>query len=170
MRNGFLLLLLLAFAMPVFALEKPPEVAKAIKAESPYGQGDLTKFFIHAYDAYLWTDAKAWSYAEPFALTIIYHYDFTTKELVDKTIEEMERIHATGSHWRHELEMAFPDVRQGERITALYLPEHGISFYHNGKVTRKIKSIPFAQQFIDIWLSEKTSEPSLRRKLLRIGR
>ncbi len=150
------------------AQETVPEIASAINADSPYGSGSLRKFIFHAYDAELWTDATRWSYTAPFALTLTYRMNFSTDELVEKTIEEMERLHKTGSEWKQELVRAFPNVKDGDRITALFLPKKGVRFFYNGTITHTVKEVAFAQMFFDIWLSENTSEPSVRKKLLNL--
>ncbi len=170
MRNLLIsvLSLVLLWSSPVLASGKPPELEKYVKATSPYGEAELYKFFMHIYDASVWTDSPRWSYDTPFALTIVYQYEFTTKQLVDRTIVEMERIHGKGAAWRYDLEKSFPDVKEGDRITAVFRPNYGVSFYYNGKMRRSIKSRDFAVAFFDIWLSAKTSEPSLRRDLLNL--
>ncbi len=155
------------FSSGVFA--KPPEIEKAITAEAAYGKGALTRLIFHAYDAELWTDTKPWSYDAPFALTLTYRMNFTSEELVEKTLEELARIHGDKSRYRDELYQAFPEVKEGDRITALFLPEKGVRFYYNGQKTSMIPSPAFARKFFDIWLSDQTSEPRLRRKLLGLS-
>ena len=75
MRTALYLLFLL-WPTTLFAqTQKPAEIAPYIHANDPYGQGTLTKLWIHAYDATLWTDAHSWSMSAPFALTLRYDTD-----------------------------------------------------------------------------------------------
>jgi Chalcone isomerase-like len=162
--------------MPMLAAHQanaaPAEVAKTIARATPYGEGKLQRLVITAYKASLWTDAEKWSYAAPFALSITYNMGFTKDELVDRTISEMadqSEAPAPAEGYRTLLNKAFTDVKDGDRFTALMTAKKTVRFYHNGKLTSEIADATFAKRFFDIWLSSKTSEPSLRRSLLALG-
>jgi hypothetical protein len=60
----------------------------------------------------------------------------------------------------------FPDVKDGDRITGLMVPGLGARFAINGVVKGDIRDLEFARLFFGIWLSDKSSEPALRRALL----
>lgn len=171
MRSTLFSLGMLLLSSAAVAGGKPSELSSAVKAELPYGSGALRRLMITAYDADLWTDAQPWSYDAPFALTLTYRMGFTTDELVDRSIEEMERASpladAQKAAFQTALNKAFPNVRDGDRITALYTPNQGIAFFHNGRVTHTLRSPAMAKRFLDIWLAPTTSEPSLRRGLLK---
>ena len=62
----------------------------------------------------------------------------------------------------------FPDVKAGDTITALHEPGKPTRFFLNGKPLGEAKDPGFADAFFAIWLSPKTSEKRLRRKLLRL--
>lgn len=169
-----MLFLTIAVVAPLGAMAAgtpaPKEIAASIKSAEPYGEGKLKRLIIVAYKAALWTDASTWSYDAPFALSITYNMGFTRDELVGRTLEEMDAQEAlpkdAAARYRSELDAAFTDVADGDRFTALYSPKGAVRFYHNGRLTRTITDGVFAKRFFDIWLSEKTSEPSLRRGLL----
>jgi hypothetical protein len=168
-------LALAAAAAVATASIRPSEVGGAIKAERPYGTASLTWLFLTAYDASLWTDAPVWSMKEPFALSIAYKMSFTREELVERTLEEMQRVVpglSQGALARFEarLRKVYPDVRRGERITALYVPGLPVRFFHNGTMTSQVEDADFAEPFFGIWLSPRTSEPSVRAGLLRLSR
>jgi hypothetical protein len=59
-------------------------------------------------------------------------------------------------------------VKAGDRITAIHTPGQPVRFFHNGRMTASSEDSTFADPFFGIWLSPKTSEPSLRRALLRL--
>jgi len=68
--------------------------------------------------------------------------------------------------WLAAMMQVFPDVKEGDRITGLHVPGLGARFAVNGAVRGDVRDLEFARLFFGIWLSEKTSEPALRRALL----
>lgn len=161
-----------ALLMAVSAHAAPKEVAGTIKQETAYGEGKLQRLLFVAYKASLWTDAKSWSYNAPFALSITYNMGFTKDDLVDRTISEMagqSESPTPAENYRAVLNKAFTDVKDGERFTALFTAKKSVRFYHNGTFMSEIADPSFAKRFFDIWLSPKTSEPSLRRGLLGLS-
>ena len=173
MRRMILAMLLVLTSTIAFAMPRPVELDKDIRTSQPYGQGALTWLFLTAYDATLWTDAREWSMNEPFALTLVYHMSFSTEELVLRTLDEMKKVspgitpEALQRHARM-LQRAFPGVKAGDRMTALHAPGQPVRFFHNGRPTATSDDSAFAEPFFAIWLSPATSEPSLRRALLRL--
>jgi hypothetical protein len=154
-------------------MARPTEINGAISSSKPYGSGSLTWLVFTAYDATLWTDAPQWSMSAPFALTLRYRMSFTTDELVERTIEEMVKVSpatpkAALPGYATALRRAFPNVKDGERITALHTPGGAVRFFHNGAQTAEIADPTFAEPFFGIWLSPRTSEPRLRAALLRL--
>ena len=149
---------------------KPKEISSVIHATAPYGAGKVTRIGITVYDDALWTDARPWSMAKPFALTLHYHMSFSSTTLVQKTLDEIERIDGvddpTLEQYRKQLAAVFPRVKSGDTITALFLPGKETQFFYNGAATGSIKGDTFGKQFFDIWLSGKTSEPEARKQLL----
>ena len=64
------------------------------------------------------------------------------------------------------MEAAFPDVKDGDRLTGRYEPGSGAQFFFNGQPRQRIDDAQFARLFFGIWLSPQTSEPALREQLL----
>ncbi len=60
----------------------------------------------------------------------------------------------------------FPDVHAGDRITGVHRPGEGAAFFVNGRAVGEVRDSRFAQLFFGIWLSPRTSQPSLRAALL----
>jgi hypothetical protein len=89
---------------------------------------------------------------------------------VQASIEEMQRLGSADdarlARWKLDLERVFPDVRSGDVIHGLHLPQHGAEFYHQGKLTGRIEDVEFARAFFAIWLDPRTREPELRARLL----
>ncbi len=90
--------------------------------------------------------------------------------IAERSLKEMRRsaspTPATEQRWLKAMEDAFPDVKDGDRITGIHIPGTGARFYFNGQVRATIKDTEFSQQFFGIWLSTNTSEPRLRTELL----
>lgn len=175
MRKAVIIAFALFGAVLAAASIRPSEIGGTIKADRPYGTGSLTWLFLTAYDASLWTDAPVWSMREPFALSITYKMSFSREELVERTVEEMQRVspglskEALG-RFVSRLSKVYPNVKSGDRITALHVPNQPVRFYHNGVMTSDVSDADFAEPFFAIWLSPQTSEPSLRAGLLRLSR
>jgi hypothetical protein len=151
------------------AAQKPPELRNLIESPRPYGEAKLTKLLWDIYDISLWTDANVWSSDEPYAITIHYLRSFTTDQLVDKTIEEMKRLGApfNPENYRKKLETLFPNVNEGDRITAFFESGSKVTFFFNGSAKGNVSNGDFANYFSDIWLSPETEEPEARRELLK---
>lgn len=161
----------------IFAMKKdtphPAEVVRLIEAARHTGWTRLTVWGFEVYDARLWTDAafNAEVYeSHRFALEISYLRDFDSTALADRSIKEMRRIatatDAQALAWHQRMRQLFPAIRQGDRLVGLHTPGVGAVFTFNGKVIGEVRDPEFARQFFGIWLSSKTSEPSMRRALL----
>jgi hypothetical protein len=152
------------------AWAKPAEVSPVVGASEPVGTGVLKRLFSKIYQAELWTDSRPWSYDAPFALSLTYYWSISGVDLVEKTLTEMRRQSPETADedagFAPILRVAFPDVQDGDRITAFFDPQKGVSFTYNGKSKGSIDSVAFARRFFDIWLSPQTSEPELRAQLL----
>jgi hypothetical protein len=65
------------------------------------------------------------------------------------------------------LEALFPNVREGDRITAFFKPGSNVTFFFNGSARGNVTNASFAKYFSDIWLSPETEEPEAREELLK---
>jgi hypothetical protein len=161
---------LLLAAAPAFAA--PAEIAGTIHAASPYGQAKASALFMTAYKAALWTDAPSWSMDAPFALSITYAMSFDTDDLVSRTIKEMKHVDpsfgdAEVAKATPQLNKAFPPVKSGDTITALYVPGKPVRFWRDGKRTGRLDAA-YAKDFFGIWLSPQTSDSGMRSDLLKL--
>jgi hypothetical protein len=166
-----LILAFLLIFLPLSALAAPPsEIGAYIKSGTPYGSATLNKFMSRVYDATLWTDAPEWTMKKPFALSLRYGMNFDGEDLARRSIEEMDsqkKLAAkTAAAWGAKLRALFPDVKKGDRITAVYLPDRGTRIYYNGAYRGSISDTAFSARFIGIWMSPETSEPAVRKKLI----
>lgn len=158
------------------AATPPPEVAQALPQARRVGQGRLRYFGLHIYDAELWAGAglggsTAQDYArEPLALVLTYARSLVGRKIAERSLEEMRRIGPIraeqGSAWLAYMNEAFPDVRDGERLTGLQQPGEGAHFFFNGTPRPSLRDPEFARLFFGIWLAPATSQPRLRESLL----
>ena len=63
----------------------------------------------------------------------------------------------------------FPDIKSGDRLIGVNVPGKGAAFYSADKALGMIADPEFARAFFGIWLSEKTSEPRLRARMLKLA-
>lgn len=158
-------------------LHAQPAAPSEVKAELPdarlLGTDRLRVLFMHVYDARLWAGAQApgtdWS-AVPLALELEYARSLDGKAIAERSLEEMRRQGDIGAadakRWLGSMVQLFPDVKAGDRITGVNLPEMGARFYLNGKPRGEVREPAFAKLFFGIWLSPRTSEPAMREALL----
>ncbi|MDE1901788.1 MAG: chalcone isomerase family protein [Alphaproteobacteria bacterium] len=151
--------------------------AEAIYASVPdaavVGHGELNYIFWDIYDATLYAPRGKWNPDKSFALSIEYHCDIDGKEIADRAIAEMRNQGFSNeiklATWDGQMKSIFPDVKNGTVLSAIYIPGKQTVFYDGDKVIGAIKGDDFGKLFFGIWLSEKTSEPDLRRALLGIS-
>lgn len=137
------------------------------------GQGRVRYFGLSIYDARLWSaePVQAASWAEqPLSLELQYARSLVGREIAKRSLAEMRRqasiSEAQGQAWLKAMEAAFPDVKDGDRLTGRYEPGSGAQFFFNGQPRQRIDDAQFARLFFGIWLSPQTSEPALREQLL----
>ncbi len=156
----------------------PPEVSAELAGARLQGRGRLRYFGLHVYDARLWvgTDYPVAAVARedyashPLALELEYARSLDGAKIAARSIEEMQRAGplpaAQAQAWLAFMQQAFPDVKNGDRITGVQQPGEGLRFYVNGRAGGELRDAEFARRFIGIWLGEQTSQPALRQSLL----
>jgi hypothetical protein len=157
-----------------------PEAPAEVKAELPgarlQGRGRLRFLGLRVYEARLWTaaalPAAEWA-TQALALELVYARALQGTQIAERSLVEMQRQGeieaAKAARWLGAMKQVFPDVQSGERITGLLLPGLGARFYFNGQLKGDVRDAEFARLFFGIWLSPRTSEPSLRDALLGKG-
>lgn len=137
------------------------------------GQGEFRKYGFDIYEAQLWGSCALAPLEAPFALQLTYHRAISRRKIVESSLDEMKRLavspvsEATLEQWRAWLQQAFVDVKPGDSLTGLYVPDSGVSFFMGAKLTADIKDAEFARKFFRIWLDPHTQAPELRKNLLR---
>ena len=141
------------------------------------GQGVLRFLGFEIYRARLWVSPgfEASNYgAQPLALELTYHRDFTAEAIAKRSIEEMRRVGSftpqQATRWQQALQAALPDVKPGDRLLGIHQPGAGAVFRMGGRVVGEVPDAEFSRLFFGIWLSPQTSEPGLRQELLATTR
>ena len=134
------------------------------------GTGKLSIFFIDIYDIKLFSKTKVYSKNKPFAIEINYLKDIKSSQIVDRSINEIKRISNSSrdelENYRSIFTSLFPDIYSGDQLIGIKTANNDGVFFYNKKPIGKIKDEKLVDKFFDIWLSEKTSHPELREKLL----
>lgn len=158
-------ILTVAFCLPVFAnANLPDEVQQVLPAPVAKGQATATLFSAEIYDAELFTSKGApFSIDRPFALTLIYKYNFSADVLAMASVREIARMEGIRMSdlrsLRGELKGCFRDVRKGERVTGVGRADDVIEFYVNGNKTCALRQENLRERFFNIWLGEDTRDP-----------
>ena len=141
------------------------------------GQGSYRWFGMKIYDVFLWRESgannKADLFDSKFILELVYARDLSGMRIATVSIDEMRKLNkVTPSQqlaWHRLMQEIFPDVREGSRLSGVYLPGQGVRFYHDGKLLKEISDTEFARAFFSIWLDEHTSARRLRNQLLGLS-
>ena len=106
----------------------------------------------------------------PLALRLTYRRNISGRSITDASVAEMRNLGGVDSarlmQWSEQMGRLFPDVRPGDEILGLHLPE-GARFYLNERLLGAIEDPAFARAFFGIWLDPRSSAPELRSALLR---
>ena len=173
MRRAFLAAAL--FCAAALAQAGPP-LPVALAAElpmlRPLGEGRLRWFGLHVYDSSLWVPGEAWSPEGVFALDIRYAMSIKGRDLTRRSLEEMRKLGfsdpARLKRWEEAMDRVFPDIRPGDRLVGVSIPGREARFYSQERLLGTVPDAEFARAFFAIWLDEKTSEPGLRARMLRL--
>jgi hypothetical protein len=160
-------LLAMLHITPVFAAGR---IEAYIPEARPVGAGRLSVFLMDVYDATLIAREGKWQPGEPLALQLTYLRHLKGDKIADRSAQEMRNIGITDevklAAWHAQMRRIFPDVDEGVTLTGILTPDGESVFLRNGEEIGRIKDPDFGQAFFGIWLSEKTSAPDLRQKLL----
>lgn len=151
----------------------PVEITQLLPRARLQGRGRLRVLGFRVYEAQLWVGAEGnfgdWR-KSPFALEVRYERALKGTQIAERSLKEMQRQKEiapdTAQRWLTQLKTLFPDVSEGDRLSALHLPSGGARFFMNGQALGEVSDPVFSEAFFAIWLSSGTSEPELRAALL----
>jgi len=152
---------------PVSALDY---IRDSVPDAALVGEGRMKVMAFKIYDAALYAPRGEWQADKPFALRLSYLRDIEGARIVKRSITE---IKAQGfddqkklDQWDAQMREIFPDVEVGTTITGVYDGIGATVFYRDGTKIGHIEDPDFSAWFFNIWLSENTRAPKLRRVLL----
>jgi len=159
-------------AQPESAPLVPSALQDDLGAAQTLGEGDLRWWGFRIYHARLIGEHVPTEGNEPFALELTYYRSISRDRIVEASIDEMKRLFGNAlparqqEQWRQVLERCFVDVREGDQLTGVYLPGHGVRFYRGAQLLADIDDQNFARAFFAIWLDPRTRDADLRAHLL----
>lgn len=134
------------------------------------GEGEYSWFGLRVYHASFATETgrfSDWTDTERARFEIYYHRDVSASKLVDIAREEWDRLGVDAPpRWFGWLRQLLPDVRAGDTLACLVLPDERTVFYHNGEKTGEVAEPEFGPAFLSIWLHPEARAADLRRALL----
>jgi hypothetical protein len=157
-------------ALTVSAHSLPELVARDVMGLSVRGEAAMRFIGVKVYDVRLWTQMKPFNHAEPFAVELVYDMNFSGKDIAERSVKEI-RAQGYGDEmkllrWGADMARIFPDIKPGDVLIGVSLPGKEARFYNRERLIATVPDPEFAKAFFDIWLSEKSSEPKLRLRLL----
>lgn len=145
---------------------------KALSNELPillrWGSGEFRRFGFLVYEATLWA-SEAEPLKPPLALSLTYKRNIEGNAIAEASVDQMHRFDASAAQlarWGKQMQAVFPDVKPGDQIVGLQLPDRA-RFFFNEQLIGEIVDADFAANFFAIWLDPRTSEPGLRTALLK---
>ncbi len=165
----FCFLCMLLTAHGALALTLPPEAARLVPEARETGSGTFRYFGLLIYDARLWSGGVRFDDKAPFALGIRYARNIKGARLAEESVNQWQKmgygLEGNQAAWAAQMKRVFPDVKPGDELVGVSLPEKGVRFFFNGVDNGEISDPAFARAFFAIWLDARTTEPGLRRAL-----
>lgn len=153
------------------AMAAPAHIATHLDQARLAGQGAYTWFGLRIYDAELWVGQQGYQAGVPFVLELRYARSLDGAKIAQASADEMAKLGAGSAAqraaWLARMKEIFPDVKEGSRISGVFLPGAGARFYLDGKALASVPDPEFARAFFAIWLDPATSAGSLRKALLK---
>lgn len=148
-----------------------PHIDAHLTAPRLAGAGSYKWFGLKIYDAQLWVGEHGLRADAPYVLELVYARNLDGGKIANASAEQMEKIGAgTPAQrvvWLARMKEIFPNVKDGTRISGVYLPGSGARFYLDGRALASVPDDDFARAFFAIWLDPKTTAPALRAALLK---
>lgn len=134
------------------------------------GEGRLSMLFWDIYTIRLYTESGRFDREQPFALSLNYLRAVDGQTIAETSIALIAKQSGVDqgklSDWERALSLLFPDIAKGDHLVGYQDAASGSRFFLNGDPLGAITDLELSRRFFDIWLSEETSEPRLRRALL----
>ena len=168
--TALLAAMLMALAAGPVAADADAAQWRAAENLAVVGEGEYRWFGLQVYHASFATETgrfSDWTDTERARFEIYYHRDVPSSKLVQIAREEWDRLGIDAPpRWFGWLRQVLPDVREGDTLACLVLPDERTVFYHNGEKTGEVAEPEFGPAFLSIWLHPEARAAELRRALL----
>jgi len=136
----------------------------------PLGSATLHWFGLHVYDVSLFTEKPSYAPADTAVLSIGYRISIKSHRLVETTLKEWRRLGqgtaAQQEQWSRRIEGLWPNVENGDRLTAFKRRDGPTRFYFGDRFLGEIADPAFGPAFFAIWLDADCQYPKIRDALL----
>lgn len=160
---------LLALSALPFASWANPAPVSLTAGYQRWGSGEFRRFGFLVYEATLWAAGDD-PLRPPLALKLTYKRNIAGKDIAEASVKEIRNLGMADSaqlkRWGEQMENIFPNVKPGDHILGVHLPD-GARFFYNDQAAGTVDDPAFARAFFAIWLDPKTSAPDLRAALLK---
>jgi hypothetical protein len=135
------------------------------------GETTFSIFFWDLYKSQLLTTSGKYPVEiekENILFDINYLVGISSDDLIKNTIDQWQHLgiaHEIYEGYLPELKAIWPNIKEDDSLSLLIQQKRSV-FYFNKQYIGVINDAEFGQLFLAIWLSENTSEPSLRLELL----
>ena len=154
-------------------ISSPPNgAAQEWRSEMPelVGQGILRVFFMDVYLLKLFSQDGTFSLNRDFVLEFTYKRPVSKDVIIDASLDEMKKAGGVDAAqltaWRDKLGKALIDMEADETASVIFSEEGVITFFSPNNPAISFQDPLLRNSFASIWLGDKTSHPSLRKKLL----
>ncbi|MEQ8312800.1 MAG: chalcone isomerase family protein [Gammaproteobacteria bacterium] len=149
---------------------QPVNAADPTENLDPVGSATLKVLFWTIYDSYLYSPDGQYDGIEPnLVLQIDYRRDISRENLINRTREEWQKLGLYDSDsegWLNTLSGIFPNLEKGDQLLLRVNQSLGSEFYFNERPIGGIDDPTFTEDFLSIWLSEDSSYPKQRDRLV----
>lgn len=147
-----------------------PEQSSSNLTMHQVGSASMSMMWFDIYSAKLYSsDGKYQANQLPLKLEIEYHRNIEAEDLIDATVDQWQHLGIPEqqiNEYREQLAKAWPDVKEGDRLTFMVNNATQAEFLFNDKPYFQVSNVQFSADFLAIWLSENTSRPKLRQQLI----
>ena len=132
------------------------------------GKANFQFLFWNLYDAKLITESGEYP-SNKFALILRYNKDFSKKNVVAETINQLKKQKTFNETELEEvkalLNKAFRDIKKNNKFIGIKNNNEAIFYFQNEKVLKTDNS-EFINLFFDIWLRKDSQNPKFTKELL----
>ena len=155
-----------------FSLFSSSLLASPINHLRKVGEGEMQYLFWTLYSAEFYRSQETGSSSSQ-ALKITYFKSISQQALIEATQDQWQHLGYSVSdirQWSQPLQAIWPNVEPGDELTFISDDTGYGQFYFEDQAIGTVQDPTFSQAFLDIWLSERTTEPELRQQLLGLNR